>query len=35
MEDGVKELELMTKSQVGDRILEEAVTLWKKKNGGL
>ena len=35
MEDGVKELELMTKSQVGDRILDEAVTLWKKKNGGL
>ena len=35
MEDGVKELELMTKSQVGDRILDEAVTLWKKKSGGL
>ena len=35
MEDGVKKLELMTKSQVGDRILDEAVTLWKKKNGGL
>lgn len=34
MEDSVKELELMTKSQAGDKILDEAVLLWEKKNGG-
>lgn len=33
-EDSVKELELMTKSQAGDKILDEAVLLWEKKNGG-
>lgn len=34
MEDSVEELELMTKSQAGDKILDEAVLLWEKKNGG-
>lgn len=34
MENNVKELELMTKSQAGDKILDEAVLLWEKKNGG-